>query len=832
MSAFEELGLCPEIIRAIEEDDWLLPTPVQQEAVPLILTGGDVLAAAETGSGKTGAFGLPCLQIVHETLRGTCQTRDATGSNMRCVLNPADKDLAVVLQGDGLECRGPGTDRWTGARATAEVIGGKYMFEVEVIKGLTRVGWSSAFANLELGTEHKSMGYGSTGKKSVNKQFSDYGDQYENGDIIGCLIDRDDQTISFAKNGRSLGVAFDLPEDLHKTGLKPHVCGKGFHVALKFDGPMEYPVKGYAPIGDLDPEHAGNTKAPVGNRAPMCVVLEPTRDLAEQTYKCFEKFSKYLQDPPLKLALLVGGIDDAEQARTLKGGVDICVGTLQKTMDHLRKNNLSVTDTRFLVLDEADDLQKKDEKGDIKQLNQTIKGGRKDRVQTLFFSATLHTPEVRTLIDEITTNAVWVDLKGKDAVPDTVHHVIFKLDPARELEWSGEQIAVHAKAPGAKPKTDGVHEKPSMSAFDSADDRQEASRISERNKQMKPQVLVKIADTFKMTQCLIFCRTNIDCNNLENYLNRLGGAQAGFRGKMESGKENPYSCVVLAGARLQKERQRNLEAFKDGDVRFMICTDVAARGIDVAGLPFVIQLTLPDDIENYIHRIGRCGRAERLGMAISIVSTKREKVWYHKCPTRGKNCMPPPGNTKLTMPFGPDGKNGPVNEQRWHIDEGGCCIWYDETDLLQQIETRVGQPIPVMDPEDFSVEGIIDSPLEGAKKKSEANKEPLSRRQQKRKAAAPKAITGMIYGAKRNDLAVSSNAQQVSAIGATVLELAILETQIQDMFSKVRWGNGGADSAPTPAPADVVMTTATPGPVSAATKPAAAGAPPKKKVRW
>lgn len=54
-----------------------LPTPVQQEAMPLILTGGDVMAAAETGSGKTGAFALPILQIVHETLRA----RQTSGSD-------------------------------------------------------------------------------------------------------------------------------------------------------------------------------------------------------------------------------------------------------------------------------------------------------------------------------------------------------------------------------------------------------------------------------------------------------------------------------------------------------------------------------------------------------------------------------------------------------------------------------------------------------------------------------------------------------------------------------------------------------------------------------
>ena len=59
MAAFEELGTCPELIRAVSEIGWLLPTPVQAESVGLILGGGDVAAAAETGSGKTGAFALP-----------------------------------------------------------------------------------------------------------------------------------------------------------------------------------------------------------------------------------------------------------------------------------------------------------------------------------------------------------------------------------------------------------------------------------------------------------------------------------------------------------------------------------------------------------------------------------------------------------------------------------------------------------------------------------------------------------------------------------------------------------------------------------------------------
>ena len=60
---FASLGLAPELLRSCEEQSWLLPTNVQDEAIPLILGGGDVMVAAETGSGKTGAFALPMLQV-------------------------------------------------------------------------------------------------------------------------------------------------------------------------------------------------------------------------------------------------------------------------------------------------------------------------------------------------------------------------------------------------------------------------------------------------------------------------------------------------------------------------------------------------------------------------------------------------------------------------------------------------------------------------------------------------------------------------------------------------------------------------------------------------
>lgn len=117
-------------------------------------------------------------------------------------------------------------------------------------------------------------------------------------------------------------------------------------------------------------------------------------------------------------------------------------------------------------------------------------------------------------------------------------------------------------------------------------------------------------------------------------------------------------------------------------VRFLICTDVAARGIDVEGLPYVINMTLPDEAEQYIHRIGRVGRADRLGLAISIVSPVEERVWWHTCKSRGK-----------------DGKC----VRRDLVSEGGCTIWFNEPEYLREVEKRLDMPIPELDPEDLSL---------------------------------------------------------------------------------------------------------------------------------
>jgi len=260
-------------------------------------------------------------------------------------------------------------------------------------------------------------------------------------------------------------------------------------------------------------------------------------------------------------------------------------------------------------------------------------------------SATLHNYEVKKLAEKIMYFPSWVDLKGQDSVPDTIHHCVCLIDPKEDTEWRNLNRHI---------LTDGVHSTDRLNYQSESNE-----MLSEAVKILKAEYCIRAIEKYNMDRALIFCRTKIDCDNLEEYFIRFGGGPKSV--------DHKFSCVCLHSDRPPKERTDNLERFKKGLVRFLICTDVAARGLDITGLPYVINVTLPDEKQNYIHRIGRVGRADRMGLAISLVAKCQEKVWYHSCPSRGKSCS-----------------------NRLLKEHGGCCIWYNEMNYLDQIEEHLG----------------------------------------------------------------------------------------------------------------------------------------------
>ncbi|GFM87378.1 ATP-dependent RNA helicase RhlE [Pseudomonas cichorii] len=110
-------------------------------------------------------------------------------------------------------------------------------------------------------------------------------------------------------------------------------------------------------------------------------------------------------------------------------------------------------------------------------------------------------------------------------------------------------------------------------------------------------------------QVLVFTRTKHGANRLAEYLDKHG-----------------LSAVAIHGNKSQNARTKALADFKAGEVRIMVATDIAARGLDIDQLPHVVNFELPNVDEDYVHRIGRTGRAGRTGEAISLVAPDEEKL--------------------------------------------------------------------------------------------------------------------------------------------------------------------------------------------------------------
>jgi ATP-dependent RNA helicase DeaD len=119
----------------------------------------------------------------------------------------------------------------------------------------------------------------------------------------------------------------------------------------------------------------------------------------------------------------------------------------------------------------------------------------------------------------------------------------------------------------------------------------------------KDRALVRLIEVENPTSAIIFCNTKVKVHYVTAVLQRFG-----------------YDADELSADLGQKDRERVLERVREGALRFLVATDVAARGLDIPDLSHVIQYETPEDVESYIHRAGRTGRAGATGTAVSLVS--------------------------------------------------------------------------------------------------------------------------------------------------------------------------------------------------------------------
>jgi ATP-dependent RNA helicase RhlE len=286
-------------------------------------------------------------------------------------------------------------------------------------------------------------------------------------------------------------------------------------------------------------------------KAARALILAPTRELVNQIGESLKVFTK---KSPLKITTVVGGASINKQAQILEKGIDILVATPGRLLDLCNRRALTLTATRYLVLDEADQMLDLGFIHDLKKIVQMVP----KRRQTMLFSATMP--------------AAIADLAAN-----------YLTDPV--------EVSVTPPGKTADKVTQSVH-------FVEGRDHKTVLLKDELRKETE-------------ALSLVFAKTKHGAEKLMKHL-----AHSGF------------STASIHGNKSQGQRDRALKAFRDGEIRILVATDVAARGIDVPGVTHVYNYDLPTVPESYVHRIGRTARAGRDGMAIAFCGPEDLKMLY------------------------------------------------------------------------------------------------------------------------------------------------------------------------------------------------------------
>ncbi len=121
--------------------------------------------------------------------------------------------------------------------------------------------------------------------------------------------------------------------------------------------------------------------------------------------------------------------------------------------------------------------------------------------------------------------------------------------------------------------------------------------------------LERIVNQHPDSRILVFVRTKVRAGRVSEAMNRVG-----------------IACLTMHGDIDQKERISTLKKFRDGEFKVLVATDVSARGIDIAGVEYVVNYDLPEQPENYVHRVGRTGRGNKRGLAVSFCSPEEKPL--------------------------------------------------------------------------------------------------------------------------------------------------------------------------------------------------------------
>ncbi len=287
------------------------------------------------------------------------------------------------------------------------------------------------------------------------------------------------------------------------------------------------------PIMDIIQEGSGKVQA---------LILIPTRELAVQVA---EEMNSFRGGRNIGVLPIYGGQSYTQQFRRLEKGVEIIVGTTGRIIDHLKRGTLDLTEIKFVVLDEADEMLNMGFLEDV----EFILSKTPSEKRFLLFSATIP-KRIQELAEKFMGDYEAIKINSEQLTVDLTDQIYFEVRASDKFE-----------------------------------------------------ALCRIIDVEPEFYALIFCRTKLDVDHLANAL-----------------KDRGCDADALHGDISQAQRERILDQFKKKKTNILVATDVAARGIDIVDLTHVLNYSIPQDPESYVHRIGRTGRAGKQGTAITFIT--------------------------------------------------------------------------------------------------------------------------------------------------------------------------------------------------------------------
>uniref|UniRef100_A0A7S4ARI6 RNA helicase n=1 Tax=Pseudo-nitzschia australis TaxID=44445 RepID=A0A7S4ARI6_9STRA len=335
-------------------------------------------------------------------------------------------------------------------------------------------------------------------------------------------------------------------------------------------------------------------------RGVSMVVLCPTRELARQVQQELAEVSK-----PLGLFSEVfhGGVSYDPQSRALRNGLDILVGTPGRVIDHLNRGTLRLNECDSIVLDEADEMLSMGFADDVETILDGLGIDNGKKPQCLLFSATTP-PWVKQIGRQYQRDVKSIDATGDDGglrVANTVRHT------AIQCPWGIESkraILEDIIAIEISKDMKGVAE-----IFSEDSDSDDDEPINE----IAAAAIAKKKSESSAVQQKIFGKTIVFTETKRQADELVSG-----------GVFKSLTAQALHGDVGQKQRDATLAAFRAGAFNVLVATDVAARGIDIKNVDLVVQFDPPRDVDTYVHRSGRTGRAGTNGVSVLMFSANQQ----------------------------------------------------------------------------------------------------------------------------------------------------------------------------------------------------------------